>query len=92
MCYFELGWIDNAIENIDSYRHLLANENQLTQERKEWYFNFLNSVNKLIKLKENKEKDTGYEINTLKKELEANQNMVFRPWIEMKVNEILLNK
>jgi hypothetical protein len=92
MCYFELGWIDNANENIDSYRHLLANENQLTHERKEWYYNFLNSVNKLIKLKENKEKDTGYAINTLKKELEANQNMVFRPWIEKKVNEILLNK
>jgi hypothetical protein len=65
MNYYELGYYDSVSSVIDSYRHVLANDNSIPPIHKESSSNFISACSKLVKLKshptsENKEKLLAY--------------------------------
>jgi len=49
--YYELGWITEASDLIDSARHFLSNDKVLPEHSKQMSMNFLKFYNRLLKLK-----------------------------------------
>ena len=49
--YYETDAIDSALSLIDSNRHLLGKDKQLTESQKKTYKSFINSLNELIIIK-----------------------------------------
>lgn len=86
MVYFELGMLNQANYQIDSYRHFLTNNRQsLSDTRFERISSFLKSFTRLVKIKE---KNNKLELVKLTKELEDNPNIQERRWLLNKIKEI----
>jgi hypothetical protein len=85
--YFELGYIEQSISYIDSYRHFLSKNNSLSEYFKERHLNFLKLTSDLLKLKSAPDFNILQRIN---KEFTNTNNIVHKDWIEEKIKELEL--
>ena len=84
--YYELGWLTEAFDLVDSNRHFLSHDKVLPEHSKKMSINFLKFYNKLLKLKSNG-KPLG--IRNLKAELMRANNLYERDWLQEKLNELI---
>ncbi|HEY3252023.1 MAG TPA: hypothetical protein VGK25_13010 [Ignavibacteria bacterium] len=85
MAYYELGWIEQAFDAYDSYRHFLANDKVLALNQKERCLNFVKLFNDLLKAETKKDLQL---LAGLKIQLESNHNVVERKWLMAKIEEL----
>jgi hypothetical protein len=83
MISYETGHDANVRSMIDSYRHLLKNDNLLSKKEKMKYKNFLNAVAKLFVIRNSKNLSDGYEVEKL-----IQSEMTNKDWIREKLSEL----
>ncbi|NOS84668.1 MAG: hypothetical protein HOP31_05965 [Ignavibacteria bacterium] len=84
--YFELGYTEELIQAIDSYRHYLHREKNITPQKLEMTTNFLNFVSELIKLGIN---ITPENIFLIQKKVEKVPYFNLKEWVLEKTDELL---
>lgn len=82
--YYELGEIEQALYQIDSYRHFLSENKAVSGYFREANLKFINAVNELIKVKLD---NTGSSIIDLKKTIEEYE-FFQQSWLKEKVFEL----
>lgn len=83
---FELGYFEQALYSIDSYKHLLKNDNTSPVRMKERFINFITYYLKILKLKSG-EKTGSIDNEILKNEIEAAKVLWEKDWLLEKLNE-----
>lgn len=84
--YYEMGYLEEAISMIHSYRELLRKDVLLTESRKIRNRNFIKFLRKLIILKiDNKVK----EIENISVDLQGIAEVRYKRWLISKINEIV---
>lgn len=84
--YYEMGYLEEAISMIHSYRELLRKDVFLTESRKVRNRNFIKFLRRLIILKiDNK----AHEIENLKIDLQVVSEMRYKRWLLIKIDEIV---
>ena len=83
--YYELGYIDQSISLIDSYRHFLSSNSLIPEDQKCRYNNFIKFLSRIINLhsynsRTNREK--------LINDIKSVQDCENRKWLLSKINEI----
>ncbi|MBK8552912.1 MAG: hypothetical protein IPL53_18375 [Ignavibacteria bacterium] len=69
--FYEKGYYDQAISAIDTFRHYLKRETTIKENFKKTFYEFVNILNNLIKLKTGSSgNDTGYELYKIKEDIE----------------------
>ena len=84
--YFELGYLEEAISLIHSYRELLRKDVFLSESRKVRNRNFIKFLRKLIILKIDNKLS---EIENLKVDLNGVSELRYKKWLISKINEIV---
>lgn len=84
--YYELGYTEELISHIDTYKHFLSRDDKRTEQFKEKNKYFLKCVLNLAKLKEN---FNAVELEMLKKEIENAEYFSHKEWLLEKANELL---
>lgn len=83
--YYELAYIEPAYSLIDAYRHMLAGNINLSAGVKKMHSDFITYYQRLLNLLSKKEE---YNIQKLKKEVEADEGVISREWLIEKVGEL----
>lgn len=86
--YFELGYYDEGLSIIDSYRHYLDNNKVLNQDKKKYFLNICRLYLRLYRIKMNTEKTGEYEVIKFMKELDTGKLNSDAEWILSKLEEI----
>jgi hypothetical protein len=81
--YYELNYIEQSYSLIDTYKHMLAKDRKLGQNRKDRYSAFVNSYNGVLDLKVNYDET---EKGLLKKNVEAS-SVFMKHWLLEKIEE-----
>jgi hypothetical protein len=84
--YYELGYTEEVIQAIDSYRHFLHREKNITPKYLEMNTHFLNFVSELNKLRINKDAD---DVRLLRKKVEKTPYFNLKEWILDKAGELM---
>ncbi len=84
--YYEMGYIDQAESNADSFRHMIQNDNVLPDSYKEAHKNFYNFYVKLLSIKS---KGDISSLNDFKDKIGSVKNMIQKKWIIERVNELI---
>jgi hypothetical protein len=83
--YFELGYYEQALSYIDSYRHFLSKNKSLSDHFRERHMNYLKFVQEILKIKMEKERvDSGI----ILKDLKNTVNVVHKEWLNEKLNDL----
>lgn len=83
--FYELGYTEEALSQIKSYKEYLRKDRLLNPETRKRYINFLKVLEKLVLSKAGSENiDLGY----IKHRLETNSNLSFKPWLLEKILQI----
>lgn len=82
--YFELGYYDQALSYMDSYRHFLSKNKTLSDHFRERHINYLKNVQELIRLKYKKSQR---EASLMIKEIINTGNIVHKEWLIEKLKE-----
>ncbi|NOS86544.1 MAG: hypothetical protein HOP31_15525 [Ignavibacteria bacterium] len=85
--YYELGFMEEILYQLDSYRHTLQKDKVSPPDAKEKFFGFLLFMNKLVKLKlslKTEKPDIDEVLETLKKNMKVYEKL----WIEQKLDEL----
>jgi len=83
--YYETDAIDSALSLIDSNRHLLAKDTQLTERQKKTYRDFIRYLNELIIIKC---KPDRVKLLNFREKLTASPYFTHKEWIMEKVEEL----
>jgi len=84
MIYYELGWMNEAIAQLDAYRHYLKTiKPKFSASKFERIMMFIKIFGKLIRIKEKKDKDKAL---TLLLEFNKISNINERDWLGIKIN------
>jgi hypothetical protein len=83
--FFELKLYDQAFSLVDSYKHFLNNNKELSNEYKEQFFNFIMMYNKLLRASSNSNSGN---TDFLSKELNDLKTIANRGWLQEKINKI----
>ena len=85
MFYYELNYIEEALNLINSFKQFLINDKSLSENQKKRSENFLKAVGSLVKIKSGANtKINGY----VRKEIE-NENIIgYKPWLMQKTKEL----
>ena len=84
--YYELGYTEELISHVDSYKHFLSRDDKRTEPFKEKNKYFLKCVLNLVKLKDN---GITSELEIFKKEIENAEYFNHKEWILEKTNELI---
>lgn len=84
--YYELNYLEEARSLVDSFRHFLSENRQVSESKRKANYILIQYFNELIKIKENK--DPG-KINNYRNKLMRNGYFVYRDWLVEKTDEIL---
>lgn len=87
--YYELGYTEELIQAVDSYRHYLHREKTITAQNLEMTTNFLKLVSDLNKLRINKDAEN---IALLRKKVEKTPYFNLKEWVLEKADELLKRK
>jgi len=79
--YYELGYYEQALAFIDSYRHFLNKNRLITEYLKERHLNFVKFTSELIKRSAGETKD-----GQLKNNIKVVQNVVHKDWLLEKLS------
>ncbi|MEO8209651.1 MAG: hypothetical protein ABI840_03745 [bacterium] len=85
MIYIEKGWIDQAYDAIDTYRHFLTYDKMLPDFQKEKNSNFIKFCKEILKLKSRNGKE---KINDVKFDLMNSENILEKEWLMEKIDEL----
>lgn len=88
-CFYELGYDESVISQLNSFRHLLTSHKQITPVTHEKGINFINLMNILLKVKYDQDKA---KIEELSHKLETLNLTADKTWMEKKVRDILGKK
>ncbi len=81
--YYELGYIDELISLIDSYKHFLHRDKDIRPETKQRCNEFIKFISKLVKVKTDEDADSAY---ILKKEVQNTPFFNFKDWVIQKID------
>jgi hypothetical protein len=82
--FYELGYIEQAYSMVDSYKHFLSSNEEISPSYKIYYRNFLDKYLELLKLKTGK----GREVAGLKRaEIRKETKIVNKKWLLEKIEE-----
>ena len=84
--FYEMGYYENIISIIDSYKHMLSKNRQVNKDIKKKRFDFLNSLNGLLKIKLNPDFKKADEF---KNSLRISSAFPNKDWIAEKIEDIL---
>lgn len=84
--YYEMGWLNEAMNQIDSYRHFLSSNPLLTKQNVRANTNFIRLTKRLIAAKTYPEKK---DIDTLRMDVEKEMSVNSKEWLLAKVDELI---
>lgn len=83
--FYELGYTEEALSQIKSYKEYLRKDRLLNPETRKRYINFLKVLEKLVLSKAGTENiDLGY----IRHRLDSTANISFKPWLEEKIIQL----
>lgn len=84
--YYELGYFEEALSLIDTFKHFISDNKSLSERRKEVQHNFVNFTSELFKAKAgNKEID----LIKLRKKISGTNSVLNKLWLLEKINELI---
>lgn len=83
--YYELGYYEQALSFIDSYRHFLSKNSSITVHMKERHLSYLKFTNELIKMRSKKD---SLSLKKMSDDLSALPNVVHKDWMLEKISEL----
>lgn len=86
--FYELGYEDSVISQLNSFRYLIGSQKQLTEITKEKGLNFINLTTNLVKLKFEPDKD---KLSELLEKINSLSLTSDKEWLEKKVKELQSN-
>ncbi len=86
MNYYELGYTEEIISLIDTYKHFLHRETKLSEQFKKANSLFLSLVSELVKAVAKKD---SHSANELKMKIESTPYFSLQDWLLNKINELL---
>jgi len=84
--YYELGYIEELISAIDTYKHFISNNRFISERYKTLCSGFINNLNMVIRAGQNKYSRT--DVDLLKKEIAGSGNKLYMDWLLRKVNDL----
>ncbi|HAY34145.1 MAG TPA: hypothetical protein DCY06_08405 [Bacteroidetes bacterium] len=84
-CLYELNAFENTISQIDTFKHFIRNSKLIKDDVRKRFINFLNIVNRLIKLKN---KFDASEFEDLKLKFKNTKKIIHSAWISAKICEL----
>ena len=87
MSLYELGYYENAVSLIESFKKLLNNKKLFTEQYSLKNIYFINSVNSLIK---HKLDSNVRELNLLKQKVDGFDVLSNKKWLKSKIDEVLI--
>lgn len=86
--FYEKGYYDQAISAIDTFRHYLKRETTIKENFKKTFYEFVNILNNLIKLKTGyfaNDNDADYQLSKVKEDIEGMTSNQFgvKLWLRM---------
>ena len=85
MLYFELGYNDELISLIDTYKHYLNNNTSIGETQKQRNVRFVNAVSELLKIKL---RDDPVSTALFLKKMEESEYFILKEWIEAKLKKM----
>lgn len=86
--YFDLNEAEPFYLHIDSYKHFILNNKLVHDKVREQVNNFINYSKRLFTLRNSSGVDTGFELESLRKEISDNQSLINKIWLLKKSREI----
>ena len=86
LIYYELSLMEQAYSLIDTYKHFLAKNKNLSTLFKKNNLDFLNYYIKLIKFKNESEV---IDLDRMKKEISARGKLIHKGWLLRKIEELI---
>jgi hypothetical protein len=84
--YYELGYFEEVLSLIDTFKHFISDNKSLSERRKEVQSNFVYFVSELFKAKAgNKEID----LIKLRKKITETNSVLNKPWLLEKTSELI---
>jgi hypothetical protein len=83
--YYELNYIEEAYNLMDTYKRFLVNNKNVSQSFREWNVNFINFYNKLLNIKSGK---NNIDISGLETEIRNTANAASQNWLVEKITEL----
>lgn len=85
---FELGYYEEALYSIDSYKHLLKKDNVSPEWMKERILIFIGYFNKVLRFKNENQRFSETDREMLKQEISAAPNLIDRKWLAGKLEKM----
>ena len=86
--FYELKLVDQAESMTDTLRHLVRSSEKLDTEYREAFSNYIKYFNRLLKLKTEEPKNKSVELNTIRDEINKQENLIQRIWLNEKIEEL----
>jgi hypothetical protein len=83
--YYELNETEPLLYFIDSTRHYIAGNPQVTELRRVYYFSFLKYIKKIVFIREKKDFE---KIQSVRNEIEKNNEISNKKWLLEKLDEV----
>lgn len=83
--YYELGYFEESYAMMDSYRHFLSNNKNVSPEFRHWNQNFVNLYNDLLNQKSGRK---NIDLELLNKKITNTPNAASQPWLKDKIEEL----
>jgi hypothetical protein len=83
--YYELGYFEESFAMMDSFKHFLSNNKNVSPVFREWNLNFLNLYNVIMNQKSGKK---NVDLDVLKRKIINTPNSASQPWLIDKVEEL----
>jgi len=84
LIYYELEIEDSLNSLLDTMRHFFKNDKFMSDERKNYYWDFVKILNKIVSLKHKSDKSAVFEIQ---KRIEETPILYLKNWLLEKINE-----
>jgi hypothetical protein len=83
--YYELGYYEEALAMMDSFKHFLANNKNVSPSFKEWNLNFINLFHDLLNSKSGRKAP---DLDLLNKKIFESANAASQNWLKDKIVEL----
>jgi SMC interacting uncharacterized protein involved in chromosome segregation len=83
--YYELNYIEEAYNLMDTYKRFLVNNKNVSQSFREWNVNFVKFYQFLLNYKTGKNK---IRLDEIEKQIKDIPNVASKNWLEDKVKEL----
>lgn len=88
MCYFELNAVESAYSAIDSFNHQILNTDRYNERYKSLSKSFVDIYKKILRLRENPQKITGWSLKEIDKMLLKKEYSPIDKWFSAKICEL----